>query len=195
VWYYLAHLRLECCSSAEEELALLYDLGCDSLSESGISTMALLVYVTAECRQDAETHGLIVEVERFCTRVEKTQSTSQFDPFPPPYLVKKKLGGRQGRLIADCRTVGDHAIIVFLTILTRGSRSYEEFASDPISYGNQHLRFVTDADVTRFVEKRTRIAPLPIMPDPTAAEYELLYDALSHHQDFPSDELVCEGQA
>jgi hypothetical protein len=155
--------------------------------------MALLVYVTEQCRQDAVAHGINADVDRFRAKVEETQSTSLFDPFPPPYLVKKKLGGRQQRLIADCRTVGDHAVIVFLAILIRGSRAYEaEFATDPVGYGKQYLGFVTEAEVARFVEERTRIAPPPIKPDPSAAEYEMLYGAFSHHIDLAPDDLVCE---
>lgn len=52
--------------------------------------MTLFVYVTKNCDSDAREHALTDEVERFRERVEQTQSTSLFDPFPPPYLVKKK---------------------------------------------------------------------------------------------------------
>jgi tetratricopeptide (TPR) repeat protein len=153
--------------------------------------MALFVYLTDNCLSDARDHGLTSELERFRDRVESTQSTSLFDPFPPPYLVKKKLGGRQGRLIADLRPVGDHAVVVFLAVLIRGSRAYEdEFASDPITYGKQHFNDLLDID--RFVEERTRTQPVPIRPDPTAPEYGLLYGAFAHHRNSVADDLVCE---
>lgn len=84
-----------------------------------------MVFVTENCREDARDHGLASELEAFRKRVEDTQSTSLFDPFPPPYLVKKKIGGRQGRLIADLRPVGEHAVVVFLAILIRGHHAYE----------------------------------------------------------------------
>jgi len=79
--------------------------------------MALLVYPTEDCLSDAQTHGLTYEVEKVIQRVEDSQSLSVFDPFPPPYLVKKKLGGRQGRLIASRQSVGDHAVVVLLAML------------------------------------------------------------------------------
>ena len=94
--------------------------------------MALFVYTTEECRDNAHRYALSDELDRFKERVETSQSTSQFDPFPPPYLVKKKLGGRQGRLIADLRSQGDHAVVVLLAIMIRGDKAYEDhFAVDP----------------------------------------------------------------
>ena len=55
--------------------------------------MSIFVYLTENCKTDANTHGLVVELERLRDRVESAQSTSFFFPFPPPYLVKKKFGG------------------------------------------------------------------------------------------------------
>ena len=156
--------------------------------------MTLFVYVTEDCQSDAQTHGLTDEVDRFREKVEATQSTSLFDPFPPPYLVKKKIGSRQGRLIADLRPVGDHAVVVFLAIMIRGDRAYEvEFSRNPRAYGEQHFSsLVSDEEIREFVEERTRVAPPPVKPQPSEAEYGLLYGAFSHHGDESSDILVCE---
>lgn len=156
--------------------------------------MALIVYITENCEADARNHGLQVDLERFRDRVEKSQSTSLFDPFPPPYLVKKKLGGRQGRLIADLRPVGDHAVIVFLAVLTRGSREYEdEFTRDPHAYGRQHFdNVLSDRELSNFVENRTKESPPRLKPDPTDAEYDLLYGAFAHHHDAVVEDMVCE---
>lgn len=158
--------------------------------------MTLFVYVTEQCISDAEAHSLQSEVERFKDRVEGTQSTSLFDPFPPPYLVKKKLGGRQGRLIADFRPMGDHAVIVFLAILIRGSRAYEdEFARDPLEFGKHHFADLVSADeIARFLEERTRVAPTPPKPAPSEPEYGLLFGAFAHHQDSSAEDLVCESK-
>lgn len=156
--------------------------------------MSLLVFVTESCRDDARQHTLLNELEKFRERVETTQSTSLFDAFPPPYLVKKKLGGRQGRLIATLRTVEDQAVIIFMAILMRGGHAYEdEFGPDPIAYGEQHFRdLVTDQQLVEFVRERTRTQPPEPKPEPTSAEYELLYGAFAHHQEAALDDLVCE---
>lgn len=156
--------------------------------------MTLFVLVTDKCTADADTHGLASEVDRFRDRVETSQATSLFDPFPPPYLVKKKLGGRQGRLIAELRQAGDHAVIVFLAILIRGSRAYEdEFARDPHEYGRHHFSgLVPDEMVQRYVAERTRVAPLPPKQKPTEAEDSFLYGAFAHHNNSGTDDLVCE---
>lgn len=155
--------------------------------------MGLLVYITPNCERDAQTHGLTLDLARFRDRVEESQSTSLFDPFPPPYLVKKKLGGRQGRLIAELRTIGDHAVVVFLTILIRGSRAYEsEFVVNPVAYGKQHLNFVTEGDVFRFIDERTRTAPPLTKREPSPLEYDFLYGAFSHHNGSALDLLILE---
>lgn len=156
--------------------------------------MAIFVLVTDSCMADARTYNLTDDVERLKERIERVQSANQFDPFPPPYLVKKKFGGRQGRLIADQRTVGEHAVIVFLAILIRGNRAYEdEFAKNPVAYGESHFAdLVSDEGVAAFVEERTRTSPPPPKPEPSAEEYALLFSAFEHHQDSSADDLVCE---
>lgn len=156
--------------------------------------MALFVFITENCKDDMTTHSLGSEVDRFRERVEETQSISLFDPFPPPYLVKKKLGGRQGRLICDQRTVDDHAVVVFLAILMRGHRDYEdEFAQNPKGYGEQHFsNLVSDEQIRSFVVERTKTSPTQPKPDPSASEYGMLYGAFSHHQGSCTEDLVCE---
>lgn len=158
--------------------------------------MALIVHITPNCENQARKHGLWADVERFRDRVESSQSLSLFDPFPPPYLVKKKLGGRQGRLIADLRPIGDHALIVLLAVLNRGSRDYEEeFARDARAYGDQHFGgLLSDSDAAVFVQERTRKSPPHIKPTPSAEEYELLYNAFAHHNDSAPEDIICETQ-
>lgn len=158
--------------------------------------MALFVYVTEQCLSDAKEHGLQTDVDRFKERVEDAQSTSQFDPFPPPYLVKKKLGGRQGRLIAEFRQMGEHAAIVFLAIMIRGSRAYEdEFVRNPLEYGNHHFKnAVSEKDLAQFLDQCTAEAPTQRKPAPTDNEYGLLFDAFTHQQHSKSENLVCESR-
>lgn len=156
--------------------------------------MSLFVYIANECNSDAQTHGLTGEVERFRERVEDTQSTSLFDPFPPPYLVKKKLGGRQGRLIASVHNAGEHTVIVFLAIMIRGSRAYEaEFSNDPVAYGSQHFAgLVTEEQIQAYVAQQTRAVSRRVKRQPSDLEYSLLYNAFAHRAADASETLVCE---
>lgn len=156
--------------------------------------MSLFVYITPECREDAQHHSLSDELERFKDRIEGSQSTSHFNPFPPPYLVKKKLGGRQGRLIADLRRRGDHAMVVFLAVMIRGDKAYENhFAKDPVGYGKQHFaNLVSDEQLAEYIEKRLQVEPPPLKPDPSEEEYGFLYQAFAHRQTVAEDDMVYE---
>jgi len=156
--------------------------------------MALFVYITESCRNDARRHSLSDEIDRLKERVESSQSVSHFDPFPPPYLVKKKLGGRQGRLIADRRQCGEHAVVVFLAIMIRGDSAYENhFGLDPVGYGEQHFKsIVSPEEIAAYVEERTRVEPPPVKPDPSEAEYGFLYEAFAHRQTAVEEDMVYE---
>jgi len=156
--------------------------------------MALFVCVTLNCQEEARRHGYWPDVERFRDRVEETQSTSQFDQFPKPYFVKKKIGGRQGRLIASLHTIGDHAVLVFLSLLIRGDHAYDTgFGKDPVGYGTQHFAGLADDEVlTKFIEERTRTSPPVPKPTPADVEYQLLYGAFSHHGEPGAEDIICE---
>ena len=154
--------------------------------------MSLFVYIAEKCLDDAKRHTIEGEVQRFKERIESTQSTSLFDHFPPPYLVKKKIGGRQKRLVAERRSVGDHAVIVFLTVLIRGDRTYEEFSKNAVAYARKHLQLVSDEVVTQYVIEQTKTEPPPLKPTPNDIEYSFLYNAFSHHQDSSPDGFVWE---
>lgn len=155
--------------------------------------MALFVYVTDDCKAEARLHSLLDGLENFQEKVEQTQSTSLFDPFPPPYFVKKKLGGRQGRLVAKLETIGEHAVMIFLSVLMRGQNAYEkEFQHDPVAYGEKHFKDAfTQEALAQFIEARTQSSPPPEKPSVTDTEYAFLYNAFSHHQD-ASDDMVYE---
>jgi hypothetical protein len=156
--------------------------------------VALLVLVTENCKKEAATLGLSLEVERFRARIEQAQSVSYFEDFPHPYIVGKKFGGRQGRLLAEHRTAGEHGVVVFLSLLTRSSRDYAEFAKDPVGYGEKHLKLVSDHDLAAYIRKRTEKDPPPEKQDPSESEYKLLYNLFSPHQGdgFDSERIVLE---
>lgn len=158
----------------------------------------LFTYVTTECRDEASSHALSHALENFILRVEQSQDTRHFDPFPPPYLVKKQFGGRQGRLIAARENVQhdgeDHTVIVFLSVMIRGEHAYDaEFGKDPETYGH---RFFDDrysrADLEAYVADRLRQSPVQPKPTPSEAEYGYLYQALAPHNEHGED-IVCES--
>lgn len=157
--------------------------------------MSLLVYVTAACWRRAREHGLEEEVKRFEARVEESQSTSLFDPFPPPYLVKKKLGGRQARLIADHCTVLGHSVIRCLSIMTRASKDYKDFATDPRRYGTNKFDNVTDdKQLEQFVAERTQGVEPPSKQSASDEEYGYLYGVFGHQESDSDSELVFETE-
>jgi len=139
--------------------------------------MALLVHVTEACRIDAARHSLADVIERLRQDVEGKQSLSLFDPFPPPYLVKKKLKGRQKRLIAEVREVEGHQVVVFLAVMVRSSREYEnDFCRDPAAYGaRQFADLVGEQTLQRLVHERLAQGSMPVRPQCSDAEYSLLY--------------------
>ncbi len=163
--------------------------------------MTLFAYVSDECRDGARKHALSEIIERLKSDVEERQSLSQFDQFPPPYLVKKKLLGRQPRLVAELRKVGDHMVVIFLAVMIRGSKEYaDEFCRDSEGYGKRHFADLVDNDVLQaYVSERTTVGEALGKPAPSPAEYELLYTAFSHagvstpNADGDSlDRIVCE---
>lgn len=156
--------------------------------------MTIFVYTTKKCKDDALRHAISDELERFAVRVEKSQNTNQFDPFPPPYLVKKKLGGQQGRLIAEKRHLDDHAVVVFLAIMIRGDKDYQNhFAVDPVAYGRQHFsNLVSDESLAEYIANRTRIEPPPSKPQPSDAEYGFLYQVFAHRENPGEEDMVYE---
>ncbi len=155
--------------------------------------MPLFVYVTSTCAQDARDHGISTDLEKFKDRVETTQSLNLFDPFPPPYLVKKKLGSRQGRLIAEQVQVGSHSVLVFHTVLIRGNRDYADFVAGPIEYGRRQFRDkLQSRELEQYVNERTAMTPPPTKAVPTAFEYRMLYDAFTHHAGMDSEDLIFE---
>jgi len=144
--------------------------------------VAIYVYVAKACREEAKTHALTAQVEKLRIDIETRQSLSQFDPFPPPYLVKKKFGGMQPRLVAESRRVGDHLFVVFLAVMIRGHDDYEVgFVHDPRGYGERHLApRVSEEELLAELEQRTRRSDSLGKPAPSTNELALLYTAFSH---------------
>ena len=85
--------------------------------------MALFVYVTKQCQQDATKHQLKSELQELVARIEQQQALWSLDAFLHPFWVKKRLGNRHTRLICriESHTVGGevHDVLVMMSIMQR----------------------------------------------------------------------------
>ena len=141
----------------------------------------LLVHITDECREDAKRHGMVAALERVKAEAEERQSSSAFDQFPKPYFVKKKFGGRQGRLIAAEKILDvdgeTYNVLVFLKVLIRSSDEYDSqtgFGHDPVGYGKKKLLPQMDAlDIAQIVRDRMRREP--VKPKPKLSGLEQMF--------------------
>ena len=153
--------------------------------------MALFVYITEECRSDAEAHALLSQVEKLAVRLSDEQRTTLLDPFPPGYL--KKRFTRQTRLLAAERYVGDHIVVCFYRFLVRSSSDYKAFVDDPKEWGDQYLvKLVSDEQLETWLEERLLSNPPPQKPIPTEKEKMYLWDVLAKAEAI-SEPLVCES--
>ena len=99
--------------------------------------MNMYIVVTDECEKDANAHGCSADIERLVAAGNEGDLLKHFDNFPPP-LLKKRLN-RQLRLIAY--TTEDS--IIFVRILTRGSREYQKLLENPMSFPIPRERLVS----------------------------------------------------
>ncbi len=67
--------------------------------------MAIYVYAAEACREEARKHSVEPQLDRIIKKVESDQSYSQFQPFPAPFLVKKKFGMYSGPNMGSGRTL------------------------------------------------------------------------------------------
>jgi len=161
--------------------------------------MAIFVFSTDNCREEAATHGWQDRLDSFARDVEKKQTVRMFEHFPPPYIVKKKFGEYAGRLIAAHEAVGDDSVVVFLSAMIRGTGDYEAFSDDAEKYGRQHFQELYSASqLAKYVEQRKHKDPPPPKPPVAEDEYGYLHDVLhrAHGGDggAPEEDLVAESQ-
>ncbi|MBP5660707.1 MAG: hypothetical protein J6X08_05180 [Lachnospiraceae bacterium] len=124
--------------------------------------MALFVYITEQCKKDAEKHSFTEALINVKEKLETTQEIDMFDAYPPPYLVRKKFGDAQGRLIAARQELNvdgiDYTVIILLAVLIRSDINYagdKGFGNDPVSYGNEHFKPILEKlDLESFVRER-----------------------------------------
>lgn len=159
--------------------------------------MAILCLISDTIRQDASTHGVPKgKLDEFALEIEKTQSLSQFDHFPPPCLVKKKKFGYKNRMIGVLKYVGEHSVVVMLRMIMHGGaekNDYRDFQVDPAGWAGKYFEkeFGT-GELQKWVEERTKVE-LPAPAPPLSAEEStfLWTDATATHD---GDTIVCETE-
>jgi hypothetical protein len=159
--------------------------------------MALYVYITEECKEDAKKHSRYQEMMALKEKVETAQRICHFDNFPTPYL--KKRFDRQIRLLADHRPikVGDdtHLVINFLRVFVRSGAEYKRFLNDTEAYGEKFLEpLVSRETLIEFLQEELREHPVPPKEPPSEAESHFLYRLLGKDQARSADDFVCESQ-
>lgn len=160
--------------------------------------MAIYVYATEACREEARKHSVEPQLDRIIKKVESDQSYSQFQPFPAPFLVKKKFGMYSGRLIAQVEEIDGNVVVVMLAFMLRGSKEYKDrggFYNDPNKYAEQHFRsrYKTE-DLSRFVAQKEQEEPIASKPALEEQESLILYNALSASQG-ATEHSFCDGRA
>jgi hypothetical protein len=157
--------------------------------------MALYVYITSKCKEKAQRHNRLREMEQLKDKVEGIQRICHFDNFPPPYL--KKRFDRQIRLIANYRylTVAkeQHLVVCFLDILIRGGE-YEDFCRNPSGFGDTYLAPLVDDEKLRdfLIEKLKKDPPEP-KPSPSSTEHDFLYHNVGKGLNQEDDGFICES--
>jgi hypothetical protein len=159
--------------------------------------MAILCLISDTIRQDASTHGVPKgKLDEFAAEIEKTQSLSQFDHFPPPCLVKKKKFGYKNRMIGVLKYVGEHSVVVMLRMIMHGGaekNDYRDFQLDPAGWAGKYLDKEFGAGkLQAWVEERTKIElPAPAPPLSVVESSFLWTDATVNHE---GDTIVCETE-
>ena len=158
--------------------------------------MALYVYITKECEEDATEYNRHPDILRLKAKVEASQRICHFDNFPPPYL--KKRFDRQIRLLADYRTITvrgqEHTVITFYRIFVRSSNEYGRFIKDTEGFGSQFLQpLVSNEELATFLEYQLEEEPLPLKSPPSDLENHFLYRFLGKDSNRGTEEFVCES--
>ena len=161
--------------------------------------MALFVYITEECREDAKRHNRVEEMLRLKEKVEKVQRYYHFDNFPPPYL--KKRFDRQIRLVAKYIYITlpgqeeEHTVVIFLRMFVRSSSDYEKFQKNTQEFGQRNLDpIVNQEKIKEELNQALLKNEVPQKETPNDIELKFLYQFYGNEQKNISDTLVCESE-
>lgn len=157
--------------------------------------MALIVYVTDACRQETKNHGLQDVLEKVKLQLETDQDTRRLESFPSPYWMKKQFGRRQGRLVIAEQAIelnGEtHQIFIFLALIQRGDKSYDDLSHNIVLHGEPYLYDrLKHVDLAAYVQERLSQHEIIEKVKPSDDELAYLY---SIHQDEQSDETIYES--
>jgi hypothetical protein len=141
--------------------------------------MDYIVYIADECRKEAKAHNYIGALEKLAADVEGKQNIANFYQFPAPFLVKKKFGSVQGRLIAAQENItingNDYAVINFLAVLIKADKEYDDFQNNTNANGDKYLKRVDSEELRRFVEEKIAKEPLHKKQSLSDEEESFLY--------------------
>jgi tetratricopeptide (TPR) repeat protein len=129
--------------------------------------MRYIVYPTAQCSEDARHLGLLDEIERLKSKVERDQSIANWDTFLPSPFVKKSMGNSH-RLVAAVRPLNEYLIICLLRTFVRSDDRYRHFLLDPTS---SDLAYPADNELTVFLNRLKHLPPKAQPPTPLEHEY------------------------
>jgi hypothetical protein len=159
--------------------------------------MNYIVYITDECRKEAKEHNYIEALERTAHDVEYNQSIANFDPFPVPFLIKKKFGTFPGRLIAAKETVNingdDYVAIKFLSVRIRADKDYNDFQNNTDANGDKFLRRVNSEELRKFIEEKIKKEP-PQKKQPLSNKEEAFLYSANTTYNLENESLIYESE-
>lgn len=151
--------------------------------------MRIFTYLTEQCKNDAQRHGHLKDIERWTNQVEKNQNIFGVEWRPP--FIKKNIRYR-GRLIIERREIGNNLIYCLLRMYMRGS-DYQEFtdilnASDAIHY--QRTYSPSEEVLCEYLKQRQDLAGSPL-PELKPEEQGVLHK--NFKEDRTLDEMILES--
>ncbi len=162
--------------------------------------MSIFVYNTEQVEKDAKKYGCLEPLDSLKKRIEGSQSISFLDTFPPPYLVKKKFGktGGSGRLIGKLENVKigqeEHSIVVFIKLLQRSGKEYDDFINNLKVYESKlNSSAPSNEKLLDFVKDRLRKDPPKQKEKLSDSEYSFL-TAKPVITSLDNEDMICETQ-
>ncbi|MDR1948267.1 MAG: hypothetical protein LBQ38_02640 [Spirochaetaceae bacterium] len=164
--------------------------------------MTYLTYLANECRDEAKSLGTtyIDSLDTLVNDIRKKQSIAMFRQFPFPFLVKKKFGSFQGRLIAAKEIITVHgeeyAVIKLLSILVKSNHDYDDFQNNPERHGDKYLRRCKTNDIIQYFTGRLKTNPPEPKPEMTEDEQSFLFASKFSDPDYElkNEDLIYESE-